>query len=167
MAQSPKVATYDLKPEMSAPEITKLVLDRINGSDAPDFILVNFANGDMVGHTGKLDAAIKAVETVDACVGEIMAATLAKGGSLIVTADHGNAEQMFDPETGSPHTAHTIYDVECIVVDPRFTGIATGSPIKPSAGLRAGCKLADVMPTVLSMMGLEKPKEMTGVSMIL
>ncbi len=167
MAQSPKVATYDLKPEMSAAEITKLVLERISAADRPDFILVNFANGDMVGHTGKLDAAIKAVECVDGCVGQIVDATLAVGGALIVTADHGNAEQMFDPETGSPHTAHTIYDVECIVVDPRQTGIATGSPIKPSAGLRAGCKLADVMPTILSMMGLDKPQEMTGVSMIL
>ena len=158
MAQSPKVATYDLQPEMSAPEVKQIVLDRINATDGEDFILVNFANGDMVGHTGKLDAAIKAVETVDAAVGEIVDATLAKGGKLIVTADHGNAEQMFNPDTNAPHTAHTLYDVECIVVDPELEG--------KGVKLREGGRLADVMPTALKLMGLDQPEEMSGQSLL-
>ncbi len=158
MAQSPKVATYDLQPEMSAPGVRDLVLARINAGDAcPDFILVNFANGDMVGHTGKLDAAIKAVETVDACVGAIVDATLARGGKLIVTADHGNAEQMFDPETDAPHTAHTTYDVPCIVVDP---SLSADTP------LRSGGRLADLFPTALGLMGLDTPEAMTGRSLL-
>jgi len=157
MAQSPKVPTYDLKPEMSAEEITELVLDQIGAEDPVDFILVNFANGDMVGHTGVLEAAIKAVETVDACVGRIVEATLARGGKLIVTADHGNAEQMFDPETGSPHTAHTLYDVPLIVVDPALDA---------KTPLRSGGRLADVFPTVLDMMALDKPAEMSGESLL-
>lgn len=157
MAQSPKVATYDLQPEMSANEICDIVLGRINAEDGEDMIIVNFANGDMVGHTGKLDAAIKAVQTVDECVGKLVDATLAKGGKLIVTADHGNAEQMFDPNTNAPHTAHTLYDVDCIIVDPDL-----------SAGdqLRDGGRLADVFPTALALMGLDKPAEMTGVSLL-
>ncbi|MEX0744256.1 MAG: 2,3-bisphosphoglycerate-independent phosphoglycerate mutase [Phycisphaeraceae bacterium] len=166
MAQSPKVATYDLQPEMSAPQIRDIVLKRIAADDAEDFILVNFANGDMVGHTGKLDAAIQAVESVDACVGEIVDATLKRGGKLIVTADHGNAEQMFDPDTGAAHTAHTIYPVECILVDADRKADATGSPQKPSPALREGGKLADVLPTCLAMMGLEKPAAMTGRSLL-
>ena len=165
MAQSPKVATYDLKPEMSAHEVCDIVLKRIAADDCENFILVNFANGDMVGHTGSLQAAIKAVETVDECVGKIVDATLAKGGCLIVTADHGNAEQMFDPTTNAPHTAHTTYDVECIVVDPRREKDATGDANKPSPALRSDGKLADVMPTLLGMMGLEKPAEMEGESL--
>jgi 2,3-bisphosphoglycerate-independent phosphoglycerate mutase len=165
MAQSPKVATYDLQPEMSAAEVRDIVLARIKAPDCEDFILVNFANGDMVGHTGKLDAAIKAVETVDRCVGAIVDATLAKGGALIVTADHGNAEQMWDPQTNAPHTAHTTYDVECILVDARYRADASGSPDKPSAKLRGGGRLADVFPTALDMMGLAKPVAMTGESL--
>jgi 2,3-bisphosphoglycerate-independent phosphoglycerate mutase len=158
MAQSPKVATYDLQPEMSAPGVRDLVLARIHAGDAcPDFILVNFANGDMVGHTGKLDAAIRAVETVDACVGAIVDATLARGGRLIVTADHGNAEQMFDPETGAPHTAHTTYDVPCIVVDPTLSA---------DTPLRSGGRLADLFPTALGLMGLDTPEAMTGRSLL-
>lgn len=157
MAQSPKVATYDLQPEMSAREVCDLVLNRIASDDGEDFILVNFANGDMVGHTGKLDAAIKAVETVDACVGEIVDATLKRGGKLIVTADHGNAEQMFDPDTNAAHTAHTLYDVECIIVDPS---------LEPGTPLREGGRLADVFPTVLKLMGLEPPAAMTGQSLL-
>ncbi len=159
MAQSPKAATYDLQPEMSAPGIKELVLKRVNedGVDCPDFILVNFANGDMVGHTGKLDAAIKAVETVDNCVGEIVEAVLARNGKLIITADHGNAEQMFDPETNAPHTAHTTYDVPCIIVDPELNA---GTPLRDDA------RLADLFPTALDLMGLDKPGAMTGVSLL-
>ncbi|MEO0587964.1 MAG: 2,3-bisphosphoglycerate-independent phosphoglycerate mutase [Planctomycetota bacterium] len=157
MAQSPQVATYDLQPQMSAEKITQLVLDRINDADGPDFILVNFANGDMVGHTGKLDAAIKAVETVDDCVGRIVDATLAKQGKLIVTADHGNAEQMFDPTTNAPHTAHTLYKVECIVVD---------ESLDKATPLRDDGRLADVFPTALQLLGLDKPDAMTGASLL-
>ena len=157
MAQSPKVATYDLKPQMSALEVRDIVLNAVAADDCPDFILVNFANGDMVGHTGKLNAAIAAVETVDACVGKIVDAVLAKGGKLIVTADHGNAEQMFDPATEAPHTAHTTYDVPCIVVDPS---------LKVDRPLRPGGRLADCAPTVLDLMGIEKPSEMTGTSLL-
>ena len=157
MAQSPQVATYDLQPEMSAYEVCDIVLKRIQAEDGEDLILVNFANGDMVGHTGKLDAAIKAVETVDECVGKIVDATLAKGGSMIVTADHGNAEQMFDPSTGKPHTAHTLYDVECIVV---------GEGYNLQTPMREGGRLADVFPTALEMLGLDKPNAMTGQSLL-
>ncbi len=157
MAQSPKVPTYDLKPEMSAPEVCDIVLSRINAEDCEDMIIVNFANGDMVGHTGNLQAAIKAVETVDACVQKIVDATLARGGKLIVTADHGNAEQMFDPDTNAPHTAHTLYDVDCIIVDPSLNA---------DTPLREGGRLADVFPTALALMGVDKPDEMTGVSLL-
>ncbi|MEM9419820.1 MAG: 2,3-bisphosphoglycerate-independent phosphoglycerate mutase [Planctomycetota bacterium] len=157
MAQSPQVATYDLQPQMSAPEIRDIVLKHVNSDDCPDFILVNFANGDMVGHTGKLNAAIAAVETVDTCTGEIVEAVLAKGGKLIVTADHGNAEQMYDPDTKAPHTAHTTYDVECIIVDPS---------LKVDTPLRPGGRLADCAPTALALMGLDKPQEMEGESLL-
>lgn len=158
MAQSPSVATYDLQPEMSAPGILKLVLDRVNDpSGGPDFILVNFANGDMVGHTGKLDAAVKAVETVDDCVGQIVDAVLKRGGKLIITADHGNAEQMFDPNTNAPHTAHTTYDVPCILV---------GDDLTKETQLRDDARLADLFPTALDLMGLDKPEAMTGVSLL-
>ncbi|MFP4223055.1 MAG: 2,3-bisphosphoglycerate-independent phosphoglycerate mutase [Phycisphaeraceae bacterium] len=166
MAQSPQVSTYDLQPEMSAREVVGYVLDEINSDDCADFILVNFANGDMVGHTGKIDAAKAAIEAVDDCVGQIVDATLAKGGKLIVTADHGNADQLYDPETGSPHTAHTLYKVECIIVDPDRQGDASGSADTPSSALREGGTLADVFPTVLELMGLDQPEEMTGKSLI-
>ncbi len=157
MAQSPKVATYDLQPQMSANEVCDIVLGRINADDGEDMIIVNFANGDMVGHTGKLDAAIKAVETVDACVQKIVDATLAKNGKLIVTADHGNAEQMFDPNTNAPHTAHTLYDVDCIIIDENLTA---------ETPLRVDGRLADIFPTALALMGLSKPAEMTGQSLL-
>ncbi len=117
---SPKVATYDLKPEMSAAEVRDAVLRRLAAPDGEQVIVVNFANGDMVGHTGNLEAAIKACEVVDACVGAIVEETLRRKGSLIVTADHGNAEQMWDPEQNSPHTAHTVYDVPLIIVGEAF-----------------------------------------------
>jgi 2,3-bisphosphoglycerate-independent phosphoglycerate mutase len=156
IVQSPKVATYDLQPEMSAPGVRDAALAALDGDYA--LIVVNFANGDMVGHTGKLKAAIKAIETVDACVGALVQKTLAKGGSLIVTADHGNAEQMFDPQTNAPHTAHTTYDVELIVVDSRYAG--------KKVQLKSGGRLADVVPTAFALMGLPQPPSMTGQSLL-
>ena len=164
--QSPKVATYDLQPEMSAPEVASRVLERIRAADCEPFILVNFANTDMVGHTGDLEAAIRAAETVDGLVGQITEATLERGGALVVTADHGNAEQMWDPATGGPHTAHTTYDVECIIVADDRRRDATGSTDQASPALRPDGRLADVFPTVLHLMGLEKPAEMTGSSLL-
>ncbi len=149
------VPTYDLKPEMSAPAVTKEVVARI-GSGAYDVVVVNLANGDMVGHTGNLQAAIRAVETVDGCVGEILRATQRAGGSAIVTADHGNCEQMIDPSTGRPHTSHTTYDVELIVVGEAFRG----------RRLRSEGSLADIAPTLLDMMGVAQPQAMTGASLL-
>jgi 2,3-bisphosphoglycerate-independent phosphoglycerate mutase len=149
------VSTYDQKPEMSAMGVCDETVRRID-SGQYDLLVVNFANADMVGHTGVLPAAIKAVETVDGCVGRILEAIKRQNGVALVLADHGNAEQMIDPSTGGPHTAHTTYHVEIIVVDDRFKG----------RKLRTGGRLADVAPTALAMMGLEKPEEMTGVSLI-
>ncbi len=154
--QSPKVATYDLKPEMSANEVRDAVLRRLAAPDCEPFIVVNFANGDMVGHTGSLPAAIRACEVVDECVGAIVDSALKRNATLIITADHGNAEQMFDPATGSPHTAHTTYDVPLIVVGGPFKG----------RSLRRGGRLADIVPTMLEMMNLPKPVEMTGESLL-
>ncbi|WP_428940384.1 2,3-bisphosphoglycerate-independent phosphoglycerate mutase [Fontivita pretiosa] len=149
------LTTYDQKPEMSAYGVCDEVVRRVN-SNQYDLIVVNFANGDMVGHTGVLSAAIKAVETVDECVGKILDAVQRHNGVAIVTADHGNCEQMIDPATGGPHTAHTTYDVEFIVVDDRFRG----KKLAPDG------RLADVAPTALHMMGLPIPSEMTGRSLI-
>jgi 2,3-bisphosphoglycerate-independent phosphoglycerate mutase len=147
MVPSPKVATYDLQPEMSAPELaSKAVAAIVAGKH--DLLILNFANPDMVGHTGNLPAAIKAVETVDTCLGEIADAVAARGGALLVTADHGNCEMMRDPTTGGPHTSHTTNPV------PVFL---THSP----GALHDG-RLADIAPTLLSLLGLEKPVEMTG-----
>ncbi|MDH3584532.1 MAG: 2,3-bisphosphoglycerate-independent phosphoglycerate mutase [Phycisphaerae bacterium] len=154
---SPKVATYDLQPEMSATGVGDAVLDALDQDYA--LIVVNFANGDMVGHTGKLDAAVAAIETVDEQVGRILDKTLAKGGGAIITADHGNAEQMWDPATEAPHTAHTVYDVQCIVVDARFRG--DREPV-----LREDGRLADIIPTAFDLMGLEQPEAMTGRSLL-
>ena len=156
MIQSPKVSTYDQQPEMSAHGVRDAVLRRLDADDCEPFIVVNFANGDMVGHTGSLEAAVKACEVVDECVGRIIEKTLARGGSLIVTADHGNAEQMWDPANDSPHTAHTTYDVPLIVVGKEFVGRT----------LRDGGRLADIVPTMLEMTGLEQPEAMTGVSLL-
>jgi len=166
MAQSAKVATYDLKPEMSAFEIRDIVLARLAADDCEDLFIINFANGDMVGHTGVLKAAVKAVETVDLCVGQIVEAVLKKNGVLIVTADHGNAEQMYDPITKAPHTAHTTYPVECIIVDPRLTKGASGNAETQSPKLRTDGRLADVFPTLLDLLGLKKPDAMTGESLV-
>lgn len=151
------VATYDQKPEMSAEGVCRAVLERLAAPDCEALLVVNFANPDMVGHTGSLEAAIAAVEKVDECVGRIVEATLARGGCLIVTADHGNAEQMKDPATGRPHTAHTNYTVPLVVV---------GEPFR-DAELREDGRLADVAPTLLEMMGLPQPAAMTGRSLLI
>ena len=148
------VSTYDQKPEMSAIEIADAVIDEIQ-QNHPDLVIVNFANGDMVGHTGNLPAAIAAVETVDQCVGRVVETTLAAGGSLIVTADHGNCEQMIDPTSGGPHTAHTTFDVPLIIVDSQWQQVT----------LREGGRLADIAPTALALLGLDIPSEMTGQSL--
>lgn len=153
MPPSPKVATYDLKPEMSAPEVTERLVEAIR-SDKYDLIVVNYANPDMVGHTGVLDAAIKAVEAVDEGLGAALAAVDETGGAMLVTADHGNCELMVDPKTGEPHTAHTTNPVPVILV---------GGP--EGAQLRSG-RLADVAPTLLELMGMPQPPEMTGKSLI-
>lgn len=153
MAPSPKVATYDLKPEMSALELTELVLERIRTHN-DDFILVNFANPDMVGHTGVLSAAIKAVETVDECAGRLVAAINEKGGVALVTADHGNCEIMVDLKTGNPHTYHTTQPVSFLVIGEGYFW------------LRPRGILADVSPTVLHLLGIPQPAEMTGRSLI-
>ncbi|MBX3363752.1 MAG: 2,3-bisphosphoglycerate-independent phosphoglycerate mutase [Phycisphaeraceae bacterium] len=170
--QSPKVATYDLQPSMSAEEVTQAVLRRLAAPECESFIVVNFANGDMVGHTGSMSAAVAACEMVDACVGRIVQATLARGGSLIVTADHGNAEQMFDPQTNAPHTAHTTYDVPLIVVGDAFKGRALRGDADPAGWFdpevrsRRG-RLADILPTALDMLGLPIPPAMTGRTLLL
>ncbi|GJD36045.1 2,3-bisphosphoglycerate-independent phosphoglycerate mutase [Methylobacterium aerolatum] len=149
---SPKVATYDLQPEMSAPELTERAVERI-GSGLFDVVIINFANPDMVGHTGDLAAAVKAVETVDTGLGAIAEAIAAQGGTLLVTADHGNCELMRDPTTGEPHTAHTLNEVPVILVG------------REGMGLRDG-RLADVAPTLLALCGLPQPEEMTGQSLL-
>ncbi|MBI4968491.1 MAG: 2,3-bisphosphoglycerate-independent phosphoglycerate mutase [Rhodospirillales bacterium] len=154
LVPSPKVATYDLKPEMSAVEVTDKLVAAIE-SGRFDVAIVNYANGDMVGHTGMLDAAIKAAETVDACLARLEAAVLKAQGTLLITADHGNAEMMRDPETGQPHTAHTLGPVETILVNG-----------PPGIGLASGGRLADIAPTLLALLGLPQPTEMTGHSLL-
>ncbi|MEM9556853.1 MAG: 2,3-bisphosphoglycerate-independent phosphoglycerate mutase [Acidobacteriota bacterium] len=166
MPQSPRVATYDLQPAMSAHAVRDAVLGRLAADDCEDFFLVNFANTDMVGHTGVLEAAITAAETVDACVGTLVDAVLARGGRLIVTADHGNAEQMWDPATEAPHTAHTTYDVDLVVVDPELAERAEGADTRSSA-LRRDGRLADVFPTLLQLFGLAQPAAMSARSLLL
>jgi 2,3-bisphosphoglycerate-independent phosphoglycerate mutase len=150
------VTTYDQQPEMSAPGVCDAVLRRLAADDCEPLIVVNFANGDMVGHTGNLEAAIKAIEIVDECVGRTVDATMKRGGSLIITADHGNAEQMWDLIHNCPHTAHTTYDVPLIIVGKPFQGWT----------LRSGGRLADIAPTALAVLGLEQPGEMTGKSLL-
>ena len=150
---SPKVATYDLKPEMSASEVTDALVGAIRGGRY-DAIVCNYANADMVGHTGKYDAAVRAVETLDHCLGRVVEALRSVGGEMLVTADHGNAEQMVDEEAGQPHTAHTNNLVPLIYVGNR------------RATLRADGALCDLAPTLLQMMGLPQPQEMTGRSLI-
>ena len=154
MVASPKVATYDLQPEMSAPELTDRAVEAIEGGNY-DLVILNFANADMVGHTGSLAAAVKAVEAVDAGLGRIADAVQAAGGALLATADHGNCELMRDPATGGPHTAHTTNPVPVMLQAPRSI----------DAGLNDGC-LADLAPTLLALMGVAQPPEMTGHSLL-
>jgi 2,3-bisphosphoglycerate-independent phosphoglycerate mutase len=150
LISSPKVATYDLQPEMSAPEVTNELLARLDAGAGYDLVVLNFANPDMVGHTGDLQATIRALEVVDECIGRIVARVRAMGGVSLITADHGNAEQMIDTD-GGPLTAHTTNPVHLIVVDDDLRG----------AQLEDGI-FADVAPTVLGMLGLSVPREMTG-----
>lgn len=154
---SPKVATYDLQPEMSAAEVTRLAKEAIlSGKYA--LIVVNYANPDMVGHTGSLPAAITAVEVTDRGVGELLAALQQMKGKALICADHGNCEQMWDPVHNVPHTSHTLNQVETLVVGPEFAAGKTK--------LRSGGRLADIAPTLLDLMGLPKPQEMTGKSLV-
>ena len=154
LVKSPKVATYDLQPEMSAPAVCEKLVDAIK-SDKYDVIIVNFANPDMVGHTGVEEAAIKAIEAVDECVGKAVDALKEVDGQMFICADHGNAEQLVDYETGAPFTAHTTNPVPFILVnaDPKYT-------------LREGGCLADIIPTLIELMGMEQPAEMTGKSLL-
>ncbi len=165
--QSPQVKTYDLKPEMAAREVRDAVLARLAASDCEDVLVVNFANCDMVGHTGNLKAAIQAVEVTDQCVGAIVDAVLARGGSLVVCADHGNAEQMWDSDANCPHTAHTFFDVPLLVIGEAFKGKSLRGDRDPSGWFKpevreARPRLADVAPTLLAMVGMPQPAEMTG-----
>ena len=155
LVNSPKVATYDLKPEMSAYEVCDKLVEAIK-SDKYDVIIINFANPDMVGHTGVEAAAIAAVEAVDSCVGKAVAALKEVGGQMFLCADHGNAEQLVDYETGAPFTAHTINPVPFILInaDPSYT-------------LREGGCLADIAPTLIELMGMTQPAEMTGKSLLI
>src|ERR1019366_8248619 len=157
LVPSPKVATYDLQPEMSAPELTDRAVEAID-SGKYDMVILNYANPDMVGHTGNLAAAITAVETVDTGLGRIAEALKREGGALVVTADHGNCELMKDPETGGPHTAHTTNPVPVVVM--RGSGASS-----QSGALRDG-SLADLAPTILDLMGIPVPREMTGHSIL-
>ncbi len=154
LVKSPKVATYDLQPEMSAPQVCDKLCEAIRSQDY-DVIIINFANPDMVGHTGVMEAAVKAVEAVDGCVGRALEALLEVDGQMFLCADHGNAEQLVDYETGVPFTAHTTNPVPFILInyDPAYT-------------LKEGGRLADIVPTLIEMMGMEKPAEMTGESLL-
>ncbi len=152
---SPKVRTYDMKPEMSAYELTDMLIGKLD-SGLYDFVVLNYANPDMVGHTGDLDAAVKAAEVVDECVGKVLDKIKEIGGSAIVTADHGNLECMYNPDVKSPMTSHTTYTVPLFIVDEELKGCK----------LRNDGRLADVVPTAFAMMGIPKPEEMTGESLI-
>jgi 2,3-bisphosphoglycerate-independent phosphoglycerate mutase len=153
LVPSPKVATYDQQPEMSAAEVTEKVVEAIRAHRF-DVIVLNYANSDMVGHTGRLDAAVEAVETVDTCLGRLSEAVEQAGGTLVITADHGNAEMMSDPETGEPHTAHTLNPVPFIVINP-----------STAVQQLADGRLSDVAPTLLDLLGLPQPAAMTGHSL--
>jgi 2,3-bisphosphoglycerate-independent phosphoglycerate mutase len=154
LVPSPKVATYDLRPEMSAFEVTAHIVASIEKKTF-DVIIVNYANGDMVGHTGILTAAIKAAETIDACLAKLEAAVKAAGGTMLVTADHGNLEQMRDANTGEPHTQHTVGKVPVVLVNPPMGGVSLDDG-----------RLADIAPTIIDLLGLPQPNEMTGHSLM-
>lgn len=154
LVPSPKVPTYDLKPEMSAPLVTDRLLEELDKKDL-DVVIVNFANADMVGHSGRLEPTIAAVETVDGCLGRIGARILRERGTMLVTADHGNAELMFDEARNEPHTAHTTNPVPFILVSSQYSG-----------SLRPGGTLEDIAPTMLELLQIEIPKEMTGRSLL-
>ncbi len=154
LVNSPKVATYDLKPEMSAYEVCQKVTEAVTGGKY-DVVITNFANPDMVGHTGVEAAAIKAIEAVDECVGKVVEAVKSVDGKLFICADHGNAEQLIDYETGAPFTAHTTNQVPFILVN-----------CGEGLGLREGGCLADIVPTLIELMGMKQPAEMTGKSLL-
>ena len=155
LVQSPSVATYDMQPYMSAPEVTDKVIAAIN-EQKYDFIVMNYANCDMVGHTGVFEAAVEAVKTVDACVAKVIEAVRRNGGVAFITADHGNADEMWDYGNNCPHTAHTLNMVPFIVVDDALIG----------SNLREGGVLADIMPTMLKLAGIEQPESMSGQSLL-
>ena len=150
---SPKVATYDLKPEMSAKEITQSVLDKLNIHNKYQFVLINFANPDMVGHTGNIGAAVKACEVVDECLGKLYNHIMAYGGYMLITADHGNVEEMIDGVTGAIETEHSNNPVPFIAISPKLIG----KPVELISGI-----LADIAPTVLGLLGIAIPSVMTG-----
>jgi 2,3-bisphosphoglycerate-independent phosphoglycerate mutase len=154
LVPSPKIATYDLQPEMSAPEVTEKLVAAIE-SGKYDAVICNYANCDMVGHSGLFDAAVKAVEAVDIALGKVLAAVEKVGGEALITADHGNVEEMFDEETGQPHTQHSTLPVPFIFVSQRNGAITPGG------------SLADVAPTMLYLMGVPQPAEMTGKNLII
>ena len=154
LVPSPQVATYDLQPEMSAPEVTEKLVEAIR-SRKFDLIVCNYANGDMVGHTGKFDAAVKAVETIDNSIRQVLEAMAEVGGETLITADHGNVEMMVNPESGQPHTSHTTWPVALVYAGPRAESLT----------LKDGA-LCDLAPTLLELMGVEKPAEMTGNSLV-
>jgi 2,3-bisphosphoglycerate-independent phosphoglycerate mutase len=156
LVPSPKVPTYDLQPEMSAAGVTDTAIEHIRGGQY-DLVIMNYANADMVGHTGVIEAAIKAVEAVDTGVGRVVKATLEVGGGLLITADHGNAEQLIEYDTGKPFTAHTTNPVPLYLVVPQLA----------HARLRGDGILADIAPTILDVMGIPQPKDMTGRTLIL
>mgnify|MGYP000361470140 CR=1 FL=1 len=154
LVPSPDVPTYDLKPEMSAPEVTDRLVEAI-ASDRFDAVICNYANGDMVGHTGNYEAAVKAIEVLDGCLGRVSDAVLAAGGAMLITADHGNAEQMVDPKAQQPHTAHTTNPVPLIYVG------------HGASALMENGALCDIAPTLLQIMGLPQPAAMTGRSLLM
>jgi 2,3-bisphosphoglycerate-independent phosphoglycerate mutase len=153
LVPSPRVATYDLQPEMSCPEVTEKLVAAIRSGEI-DVAICNIANPDMVGHSGILSAAIKAAEAVDVAIGAVAQAVREVGGALLVTADHGNVEMMRDPESGQPHTSHTVGPVPFVYAGPR------------AATLRSGGALRDVAPTILDLLDLPRPAEMTGSSLL-
>ena len=154
LIQSPRVATYDLQPEMSAPEVADRVIEAMQ-SGSYDFIVVNFANGDMVGHTAVREAIIKAVEALDREVGRVIEAAIASNYAVVLTADHGNCDEMVDPETGKPHTQHSNHPVPCLVIDSEVNTLEQGG------------NLSAIAPTVLQLMGIPQPAAMTGRSVII